>query len=412
MTRAEHETTYALIFAIYSIPPYIYFLRIGPGLSIRSSTMHELLLVDTDVEVPLLVPQLSFSLPDKPLFFKKTLVIVLASYLFLPLMGLHDDGEITSLAYATILVSLHLFFLLIYFYRVRYKDLEADSSSRTFRVLGLVFCVILLLLVAGNLDNDLKMLAVELIALCAVHTVILAFLMVKVEKIEAPIQQRIWLTKLKTIASAGSLLAIFFINTQPLIGSGISLTLVFFSIGCDASQFSKGETPTFPKFLDSSLLCIWISLFAAFSLVPLPDQGNLRKFGPASIPLVLFTMGQLSVCCINGGFVFQLAVETVERRLWDVNSPKYDQKNHKSFLFVCRFITHYWSVVFITMFAGGFFNAYTNTCVVAPEMNMSHADTTINWVFGIMWSPAVIFIALKFQRSLIDYLVKKTKTSS
>lgn len=136
--------------------------------------MHELLLVDTDVEVPLLVPQLSFSLPDKPLFFKKTLVIVLASYLFLPLMGLHDDGEITSLAYATILVSLHLFFLLIYFYRVRYKDLEADSSSRTFRVLGLVFCVILLLLVAGNLDNDLKMLAVELIALCAVHTVILA----------------------------------------------------------------------------------------------------------------------------------------------------------------------------------------------------------------------------------------------
>ena len=47
------------------------------------------------------------------------------------------------------------------------------------RILGLLFCIGLLFLVAGQLQQKLGILALELLGLCAVHTLILALLMVK-----------------------------------------------------------------------------------------------------------------------------------------------------------------------------------------------------------------------------------------
>jgi hypothetical protein len=126
--------------------------------------------------------------PDKVLFLKKTLFIVAATYLFIPIMYLHDVGDITGLAYALILVALHVIFIAVYCYRVKLKQLDADNKSLAARILGLLFCVALLLLVSNYVTADsdnIPMLSLILLGLCAVHTLILFLLMVTTEKLES-----------------------------------------------------------------------------------------------------------------------------------------------------------------------------------------------------------------------------------
>jgi len=93
--------------------------------------------------------------------------------------------QISALAYAIILVSLHVGFVVIYLWRVRFRELDGgDYRSIAARVLGLAFCIVLLWLVAKftTTSDDVKLwvLAIELLGLCAVHTLILTFLMVRV----------------------------------------------------------------------------------------------------------------------------------------------------------------------------------------------------------------------------------------
>ena len=115
------------------------------------------------------------------LFLTKTAVIVVASYAFIPLIALHNAGRISAIAYASVLVALHVAFIVIYLYRVRWRELDGgDRRSIAARVLGLCACVYLLFLVAGHLADGLGLLAIELLGLCAVHTVILALLMTSV----------------------------------------------------------------------------------------------------------------------------------------------------------------------------------------------------------------------------------------
>jgi len=121
-----------------------------------------------------------FRLLRPRLFLTKTVFVVLASYAFLPLIAAHNAGRVSAVAYACILVALHLGFVAVYFYRVRFRDLDGDWRSLGARLLGLVCCVFLLALVASSLPKDMGMLSVELLGLCAVHTLILALLMVEV----------------------------------------------------------------------------------------------------------------------------------------------------------------------------------------------------------------------------------------
>ena len=129
-------------------------------------------------------------LVDRNLFLKKTFVIVLATYAFIPIMYLHDQNDLASWAYATILVSLHVGFICIYFWRVKFRSLDPSWRSLAARVLGLLCCVGLLALVAGQLEPDLGRLAIELLGLCAVHTIILGLLMVKVSYGDAPKEEK------------------------------------------------------------------------------------------------------------------------------------------------------------------------------------------------------------------------------
>jgi hypothetical protein len=134
-------------------------------------------LLSENVEVE---EHLQIRLTNPKLFLQKTLVIVLASYAFIPLIALHNGGEISALIFALILVILHLAFIIIYIYKVKFRELDGDRRSLIMRILGLIVCVGLLVLVAEFLPDKLWLLAIELLGLCLVHTFILCLLMVEV----------------------------------------------------------------------------------------------------------------------------------------------------------------------------------------------------------------------------------------
>ena len=106
--------------------------------------------------------------------------MLVAAYAFIPIIALHDDGELTAIAYASILVALHIVFVVIYFWRVKFRKLDPNNKSLCARLVGLLFCLMLLALVAGSFEDDLSKLAMELLGLCAVHSLILALLSVRV----------------------------------------------------------------------------------------------------------------------------------------------------------------------------------------------------------------------------------------
>lgn len=129
---------------------------------------------------PLLLCGSRFKIARPYQFLAKNLFIIFATYLFIPIIALHDDGDIGGIAYASILIAIHVLFIVIYFWRVKFLKLDKNNRQLAARVLGLVFCVMLLGLVAGNLDEDLGMLAVELLGLCLVHSAILLLVTIEV----------------------------------------------------------------------------------------------------------------------------------------------------------------------------------------------------------------------------------------
>ena len=117
---------------------------------------------------------------DPILFAKKTALVFAASYLLIPLIA--EKARMPAWIYASLLVLIHVGVLIIYLYRVRLRSLDMDRISLGARVLGLGFTTWLLFAVSGWQDReDLVKLSWQMLALCAVHTVLLALLMVAVE---------------------------------------------------------------------------------------------------------------------------------------------------------------------------------------------------------------------------------------
>jgi len=120
------------------------------------------------------------------LFLRKTALIILASYSLLPL--LLYKSSLPGALYASLLIVIHVGVLIVYVYKVRFRDLDVDRLSLGGRVLGLVTVIWLLTVVSGWQDHDhVGILAVQMLVLCLVHTVVLAFLMVAIERISEPV---------------------------------------------------------------------------------------------------------------------------------------------------------------------------------------------------------------------------------
>lgn len=114
------------------------------------------------------------------LFVRKILLVVLASYALLPLIAYKSN--IPGALYVSLLIIIHVGVLVLYLYRVTFRDLDVDRLSLGGRILGLAVVTWLLTVVSGWQDRKhIGILAAQMLVLCLVHTLMLALLMVAVE---------------------------------------------------------------------------------------------------------------------------------------------------------------------------------------------------------------------------------------
>lgn len=118
------------------------------------------------------------------LFVAKSVFVWMASFAFVPLIAANERGQLSAVVYAAILVLLHVTFIIVYFWRVRFRELDPSWRSLVARCLGLLCSVYLLYLVAGHLSRKLSTLSLELLGLCLVHSFILLLLTLRITPAE------------------------------------------------------------------------------------------------------------------------------------------------------------------------------------------------------------------------------------
>lgn len=120
------------------------------------------------------------SLTNPRLFILKTLSVFALSLALVPLVAMKQ--QFPAVLYAGGLVVLHIVVLLVYVYRVRFRDLDADRRSLIARVVALAV-VSYLLFAASSFEagTPLMPMTLQMLGVSALHTIILALLMVRVE---------------------------------------------------------------------------------------------------------------------------------------------------------------------------------------------------------------------------------------
>lgn len=125
-------------------------------------------------------------LADTRLFVRKVVSVFALAFVLLPLVALKSD--VPALAYVGGLIVLHAFVVVVYFYRVRFRELDPDWRSLTARIFALGFVVYLLYAFSKFAEGaSMRELALQLFALSVLHAVVLVLLMARIEyPIEPP----------------------------------------------------------------------------------------------------------------------------------------------------------------------------------------------------------------------------------
>ncbi|HRC62955.1 MAG: hypothetical protein K1X87_10775 [Dehalococcoidia bacterium] len=121
------------------------------------------------------------SMTSWPLFLKKTAAVFALSLLVVPLVGM--KGGVPATVYLIGLVALHLFVLGIYFYRIRFRELDHDLRSLIARVAALAFVGYLLVAVSDfDESTPRSTLLTQMLVVSLLHTVVLVLLMVRISR--------------------------------------------------------------------------------------------------------------------------------------------------------------------------------------------------------------------------------------
>jgi len=119
-------------------------------------------------------------LVDSKLFVRKVVSVFALAFALLPLVELKSD--IPALTYVTALLALHVFVVVVYFYRVRFRELDPDWRSLTARLFALGFVIYLLYAFSKFAVNaSVGELAAQLFVLSVLHAVVLVLLMARIE---------------------------------------------------------------------------------------------------------------------------------------------------------------------------------------------------------------------------------------
>lgn len=117
---------------------------------------------------------------DPSLFVKKTVSVFVLAFALLPLISL--KSQVPALAYIGALVVLHIGVVGVYFYRVRFRELDPNWRSLVARVAGLAMMTYLLLLVSKfDPEAPMSTLALQMGIVSVLHTLVLLFLMARVD---------------------------------------------------------------------------------------------------------------------------------------------------------------------------------------------------------------------------------------
>jgi hypothetical protein len=116
---------------------------------------------------------------DWALFLKKTVAVFALSLLLVPLVEM--QGGVPAMVYMVGLVVLHVFVLGIYFYRIRFRELDPDPRSLVARV-GALAAMVYLLAVVSDFDQSTpaSTLLLQMLGVSVLHTLVLALLMVRI----------------------------------------------------------------------------------------------------------------------------------------------------------------------------------------------------------------------------------------
>jgi len=117
------------------------------------------------------------------LFMKKVVLVVAGSFFLLPLIMY--KSKLSGIVFAICLILIHVVVLVVYLYKVKFRELDVDRSSLGGRLLGLIVTIWLLTVVSGWTEgtSSIIMLGLQMVVLSFVHASVLAFLMVAVEPI-------------------------------------------------------------------------------------------------------------------------------------------------------------------------------------------------------------------------------------
>ena len=69
-------------------------------------------------------------LPNPVMFAAKAAFVWAATFAFVPLIAARQAGRLSALAYALVLVALHLLFIAIYFWRVKFRAPRRTAPQR------------------------------------------------------------------------------------------------------------------------------------------------------------------------------------------------------------------------------------------------------------------------------------------
>jgi hypothetical protein len=151
-------------------------IRIG---SLIAGAMAGLYVVGEGRLPPLTDTVMQLRLTNTRLFIRKTVSVFVLALALVPLVSLKSD--VPSLAYAAGLVLLHVLVVVVYFYRVRVRELDPDWRSLTVRVLALIFVGYMLYALSSfDSESSLATLGWQMFVLSVLHTLALLLLMVRV----------------------------------------------------------------------------------------------------------------------------------------------------------------------------------------------------------------------------------------
>jgi hypothetical protein len=178
-------------------------------------------------------------------------------------------------------------------------------------------------------------------------------------------------------------------NSQPYLAAYLALAMSVLGLLIDLANYRRGRTAFFPKVLDTSLFILWTANLLALLLSP-PSSPTLKFvliFGGVVNTLFLSLISFMSTF-IKRPWTFQLAADKVpDESLWKKSpnqSPEADAKQ-AGFLAVCGSVTNFWGAIFFLMAIGNFLNCYYNTDITDDFKSLTHDDSTMNVLLGIVW---------------------------